>query len=236
MACGLCSKLLRDAVKTPCCGTRFCEEDIQTHLLEHDFVCPECEKSIQDLDRLEMDQETRDKVKEYVEEAIKRSEQEAESAAAGNDKQAEGSSTQNREDESSYDEQNGGDGYGQGSGGQGSNAAWGPGDQLQEMMRQFASMPSNPMMTNMMIMQVNNRLADPSINLGERQRLTGQMQYLQSTLQNQMQSMMTGGPMTTSGMTWGQQQAMQATNPFSHRAPNSDADSPYTRTALSARQ
>ncbi|CDW97748.1 hypothetical protein [Sporisorium scitamineum] len=76
LACPLCSKLLRDAVVTPCCKTKYCEECIQTHLLEHEFTCAECDKRIADLEQLQPDQETRKKVKEYVKETIEQSEKE----------------------------------------------------------------------------------------------------------------------------------------------------------------
>lgn len=76
LACPLCSKLLRSAVQTPCCSTRYCEECIQNHLLEHDFSCPECEKRIGDLTTLKRDDETRKKVESYVEEAVGKSEEE----------------------------------------------------------------------------------------------------------------------------------------------------------------
>ncbi|KAN0063169.1 Protein mpe1 [Thecaphora frezii] len=78
LACPLCSKLLRDAVQTPCCSTRYCEECIQTHLLEHDFTCAECDKRISDLEKLKTDDETRQKVREYVRQAIEKSEKEIE--------------------------------------------------------------------------------------------------------------------------------------------------------------
>lgn len=240
LTCSLCSRLLRDAVKTPCCGTRFCDECIQTHLLEHDFTCPECEKRVADLDRLELDQETRDKVKEYIDEQIKKSEQEQEQETANAAKQEQGASAaadgdkgEGGEGSTSAGGDAGGEGGGDGSGwgNQANNGA----ASFQAMLQQFESMPPNPMATNMMVMQVQGRLQDPRINLGERQRLTGQLQYLQTLYMNQWQAMMTGGPMTQTGMTWGQQQAMQATNPFSHRAPNADSDSPYMRVAINAK-
>ncbi|EPQ28860.1 uncharacterized protein PFL1_03663 [Pseudozyma flocculosa PF-1] len=90
LACPLCSKLLRDAVQTPCCSTRYCEECIQTHLLEHDFTCAECDKRIPDLEKLKADDETRQKVRDYVQQAIEKSEREVEEenrrdeAGAGN--------------------------------------------------------------------------------------------------------------------------------------------------------
>lgn len=75
LACPLCSKLVRDAVKTSCCHTSFCEECVQTHLFEHDFVCPECEKRIPDLEMLKIDDVLRKKVREYVDKTIERSEE-----------------------------------------------------------------------------------------------------------------------------------------------------------------
>lgn len=81
LACPLCSKLLRDAVKTPCCGTKYCEECIQTHLLEHEFICAECERRIPDLDQLRPDEEARKSVREYIKETIEQSERDLEEDA-----------------------------------------------------------------------------------------------------------------------------------------------------------
>ncbi|GAK62350.1 zinc knuckle domain-containing protein [Moesziomyces antarcticus] len=81
LACPLCSKLLREAVVTPCCKTKYCEECIQTHLLEHEFMCAECDKRIADLEQLKPDEETRKKVKEYIRETIEQSERELEEEA-----------------------------------------------------------------------------------------------------------------------------------------------------------
>ncbi|KAE8215448.1 hypothetical protein CF327_g1275 [Tilletia walkeri] len=83
LACPLCAKLLRNAVKTPCCGTLYCEECIQTHLLEHDFQCAECERRIPDLADLKRDEETIKKVRKYVEDAMVRHEQGEAGAGAG---------------------------------------------------------------------------------------------------------------------------------------------------------
>ncbi|EAU90508.1 zinc knuckle domain-containing protein [Coprinopsis cinerea okayama7 len=73
LTCPIDNKLFRDAVKTPCCGTAYCEECIQTHLLERDFICPHCSKKIASLDKLIPDKESRDKVHEYIEKAIEES-------------------------------------------------------------------------------------------------------------------------------------------------------------------
>ncbi|KAJ7155344.1 DWNN domain-containing protein [Mycena crocata] len=76
LVCSIDNKLFRDAVKTPCCGTHYCEECIQTHLLERDFICPNCAKKIASLDKLIMDKPMRNKVADYIENAIEESKKE----------------------------------------------------------------------------------------------------------------------------------------------------------------
>ena len=66
--CSICNKLMRDAVKTPCCGKIYCEECVQNALLESDFVCPSCEAKEILLDSLLPDAETRNKIEEYKKE------------------------------------------------------------------------------------------------------------------------------------------------------------------------
>ncbi|KAF5383655.1 hypothetical protein D9615_003664 [Tricholomella constricta] len=78
LACPIDNKLFRDAVKTPCCGTLYCEECIQTHLLERDFICPNCAKKVASLDKLVVDKPTRTKVADYIEKAIEDSKKEGE--------------------------------------------------------------------------------------------------------------------------------------------------------------
>lgn len=76
LACPIDNKLFRDAVKTPCCGTDYCEECIQTHLLERDFICPNCSKKVASLDKLIVDKPMRLKVADYIEKAIEESKRE----------------------------------------------------------------------------------------------------------------------------------------------------------------
>lgn len=73
LACPICRKLLRDAVKTPCCSKTFDEECIQTHLLESDFVCPSCHSKVASLDRITPDTAARDRVRRHIEEEIAKS-------------------------------------------------------------------------------------------------------------------------------------------------------------------
>lgn len=70
LACPIDNRLFRDAVKTPCCGTTYCEECLQTHLMERDFTCPKCSQKIQSLENLAMDKPTRLKVAEYIEKVV----------------------------------------------------------------------------------------------------------------------------------------------------------------------
>lgn len=78
LACPQCDKLLRDAVKTPCCQKDYCEECIHTHLLEGSFECPNCKSKIPSLDKLRIDSETRAKVREYVRNTVEESRRAAE--------------------------------------------------------------------------------------------------------------------------------------------------------------
>ena len=82
LACPIDNKLYKDAVKTPCCGTLYCEECIQTHLLERDFVCPNCGAKIASLDKLVIDKPTRTKVLDFIDKEIEKSRNEAQQEEA----------------------------------------------------------------------------------------------------------------------------------------------------------
>lgn len=84
LVCPIDNKLFRDAVKTPCCSTQYCEECIQTHLLERDFMCPNCGKRIASLDKLVMDKPLRTKVTDYIEKAIEESKKEGDDDTSSN--------------------------------------------------------------------------------------------------------------------------------------------------------
>lgn len=72
LACSICTKLLKDAVKTPCCGSSFCDVDIRTHLREHAGVCPECESKVQGGVRgLIVDEDRRQRSKDYVDDLLR---------------------------------------------------------------------------------------------------------------------------------------------------------------------
>jgi protein MPE1 len=77
LVCPIDNKLFRDAVRTPCCDTPYCEECIQTHLLERDFVCPNCGKKVASLDKLIADKPMRTRVNEYIDKAVEDSRKES---------------------------------------------------------------------------------------------------------------------------------------------------------------
>jgi protein MPE1 len=84
LVCPIDNKLFRDAVKTPCCGTLYCEECIQTHLLERDFLCPNCGKKIASLDKVGMDKPMRTKVADYIDKTIEESKKDGDEEFASN--------------------------------------------------------------------------------------------------------------------------------------------------------
>ncbi len=94
LACPIDNRLFRDAVKTPCCNTAYCEECIQTHLLERDFVCPNCGKKIASLDKLIVDKPMRIKVADYIDKAIEESKREGGSEEGSRGGKGEGSRQQ----------------------------------------------------------------------------------------------------------------------------------------------
>lgn len=76
LACPICRKLVWDAVKTPCCSTSFCEECITTWLLEHEFECESCESKVKSVKDLTVDEELRERVRQYMDAEIERSKKE----------------------------------------------------------------------------------------------------------------------------------------------------------------
>lgn len=91
LSCPICSRLLREAVRTPCCKTLYCEECIHTTLLDQDFVCPNCESKIASLDKLKPDEEARQKVEEFVKSELQKSKE----ANGGENSESETDSTKN---------------------------------------------------------------------------------------------------------------------------------------------
>jgi len=71
LVCPIDNKLFREAMKTPCCGTVYCEECIETRLQEQGFDCPHCSNKIPSLDKLIHDKPMRARVKDYIIKEIK---------------------------------------------------------------------------------------------------------------------------------------------------------------------
>ena len=85
LVCPIDNKLFREASKTPCCGALYCEECIQTYLLEHDFLCPNCGRKVASLDKLIVDKPMRTKVADYIDKEIEKSRDEPEEEAKPNE-------------------------------------------------------------------------------------------------------------------------------------------------------
>ncbi|GAA5924584.1 cleavage polyadenylation factor subunit MPE1 [Sporobolomyces koalae] len=89
LTCPICSKLLRDAVLTPCCSTSFCEDCVSNALLDNDMLCPECESRVKNLEKLKPDEGRRERAKKYVEEMVEASKEAAELEKAEREKEEE---------------------------------------------------------------------------------------------------------------------------------------------------
>ncbi|EJD35871.1 DWNN-domain-containing protein [Auricularia subglabra TFB-10046 SS5] len=70
--CPLCALLFRDAVKTPCCAGAYCEECVQTHLVEHDFECPACCSAIASFADLLPEEALRARVQAHIDATLAR--------------------------------------------------------------------------------------------------------------------------------------------------------------------
>ncbi|GAA5870741.1 hypothetical protein JCM16303_001571 [Sporobolomyces ruberrimus] len=89
LTCPICSKLLREAVLTPCCSTSFCDECVSNALLDNDMLCPECETRVKNLEKLKPDEGRRERAKKYVDEMVEASKEAAEREKAERDRDLE---------------------------------------------------------------------------------------------------------------------------------------------------
>ncbi|EMD38938.1 hypothetical protein CERSUDRAFT_112645 [Gelatoporia subvermispora B] len=230
LACPIDNKLFRDAVKTPCCGTLYCEECIQTHLLERDFICRNCGKKIPSLDKLMMDKPMRTKVADHIDKEIEKSRHEAEeeskpkqtngtaeSSSADKQKQASSAADLAAFDQDYYSEQQ-------------------PGADLGDMSQMIADTIPH---IQAQIQQIQIMLNNPSLPLQVRQQTQMKHQQLQMELQQaQVAAAMAANftqpavGMQFNGMSGYQQ---QWTNPFPNQQPASQ-DSAYQRLPLNNRR
>ncbi|KAF8513411.1 DWNN domain-containing protein [Hysterangium stoloniferum] len=175
IVCSLCQKLFREAVKTPCCSKVYCEECVQTFLLERDFLCPGCGSKIPSLDKLIMDKPARTRVNDYIDKEIKeyqKNEEKAENSVSPIDTpvqvvKVEASSSQ----EQDYSEQQ-------------------PGNEMQQP--QFPDIPQ----LQAQIGQLNVMLQNPTLPLGVRQTTQMQLQQLQAQVQQAQMVMAVAASMT----------------------------------------
>ncbi|KAG5518243.1 hypothetical protein PMAC_003039 [Pneumocystis sp. 'macacae'] len=66
LECNLCHKLMKNPSRIPCCSEEYCEECIQTALLESDFICPKCETKDILLDTIQINNDRKEKIEEYI--------------------------------------------------------------------------------------------------------------------------------------------------------------------------
>ncbi|KTW28780.1 hypothetical protein T552_01410 [Pneumocystis carinii B80] len=66
LECTLCHKLMKNPSTTPCCQEEYCEECIQTTLLEADFVCPKCGTKDILLDTIQINNDKKERIEEYI--------------------------------------------------------------------------------------------------------------------------------------------------------------------------
>ncbi|GAA5857374.1 hypothetical protein JCM8547_002249 [Rhodosporidiobolus lusitaniae] len=89
LTCPVCSKLLRDAVLTPCCSTSFCDDCVSNALLDNDMMCPECESRVKSLEKLKPDEDRRERAKKYVDQMVEASKERAEQEKKEHEEQEE---------------------------------------------------------------------------------------------------------------------------------------------------
>ncbi|KAG6865155.1 hypothetical protein C0991_004765 [Blastosporella zonata] len=227
LACPIDHKLFRDAVKTPCCGTLYCEDCIQTHLLERDFICPNCAKKVASLDKLIVDKPTRTKVVDYIEKAIEDSKKEGEEEPAKDSAsnavgQTNGQTTQEQQD--FYLDQQPGLNMDM------SQMVVDSIPQLQAQISQISLMLQNPSLPNQVRQATEMQHQQLQMQLQQAQAVAVALAAA-SSLQQQVQN--SGG-----GMGYGMQgfqQAQWANNQFSNQQP-AGQDSAYQRLPLNNRR
>ncbi|KAF8074840.1 DWNN domain-containing protein [Lyophyllum atratum] len=229
LACPIDNKLFRDAVKTPCCGTAYCEECIQTHLLERDFICPNCGKKVASLDKLIVDKPTRAKVADYIEKAIEDSKKEGEEESTS--KGATPGAVNQTNEQTSLDQQ---DFYSDQQPGLGMDMS--PQmvvdsiPQLQAQISQISLMLQNPSLPNQVRQATEMQHQTLQIQLQQAQTIATALAAASSFQQQQQQ--VQGG-----NMGYGMQAYQQGswTNQFSNQQP-AGQDSAYQRLPVNNRR
>ncbi|KII87351.1 hypothetical protein PLICRDRAFT_55314 [Plicaturopsis crispa FD-325 SS-3] len=237
LVCPIDNKLFRDAVKTPCCGTLYCEECIQTHLLERDFLCPNCDKKIASLDRLVMDKPMRTKVADYIDKVIEESKKESSDEANSTEPVASGSAsngqTSSNPEQEYWSEQQPGGNIDM------SQMLVESIPQLQAQISQISVMLQNPSLPHQVRQTTQMQHHQLQIQLQQAQAVAGALaaantfQQQQQMQQAQHQSLVGG----YNGQGYQQQKNYQGgwTNPFSNQQP-AGQESAYQRLPLNNRR
>ena len=66
LECSIDKRIFIDPMKTPCCEKTYCNDCITNALIESDFTCPGCQTDGVLIDDLKPDDETSEKIKEYL--------------------------------------------------------------------------------------------------------------------------------------------------------------------------
>ncbi|KAF8892262.1 DWNN domain-containing protein [Infundibulicybe gibba] len=235
LACPIDNKLFRDAVKTPCCGKSYCEDCIQTHLLERDFICPNCTKKVASLDKLIMDKPARTKVADYIEKAIEESKKvgDDEPATSNTTSQAATTLEMVNQEQDFYSDQQPGIGMDM------PQMLLDSIPQLQAQIAQISLMLQNPSLPNqvrhtteMQHQQLHMQLQQAQTMVATLAAATGFQQQQQQQQQQQIQNAANGG------MGYGAQGYQQQgtwNNQFSNQQP-AGQDSAYQRLPLNNRR
>ncbi|OHE94145.1 MPE1 protein [Colletotrichum orchidophilum] len=68
LECPIDKKMFIDPMKTPCCQKTYCNDCITNALIESDFICPNCSTEGVLIDDLKADEETAEKMREFLKE------------------------------------------------------------------------------------------------------------------------------------------------------------------------
>lgn len=99
LACTLCKKLARNACRTPCCDKLFCEECIQTALLDSDFECPHCHRKDVLLDTLKPDYQKQREIEAVVKSVLGSNSKKSDKVGTSDDNNTPMSEKRKREDD-----------------------------------------------------------------------------------------------------------------------------------------
>ncbi|KAK5080863.1 Protein mpe1 [Lithohypha guttulata] len=66
LECPIDKRMFVDPMKTPCCGKTYCHECIENALLDNDLECPGCHTANVSLERLEPDEDIKNKIKDHA--------------------------------------------------------------------------------------------------------------------------------------------------------------------------